>query len=116
MNKAKLQECLWQRVRLRPIAWRMTPDGQWLPPIDDEWIPSEVSERGLRIQNTRTGHAPLIVLDHIHHYVSDAAREWDGLKHGFLDLNMQLTLSGWNVFTEPMRRRRPRRHVTPLQR
>jgi hypothetical protein len=111
MNKTKLAECLWQRVRLRPIAWRRTPDGEWLLTIDDEWIPTEVSERGLRIQNIRTGHAPLIGFDHIHHYMSDPARDWDGLKHGFLDLNVQLTLSGCNAFPEPLRRHRARRRA-----
>ena len=94
---------LWQRVRLRPIAWRMTVDGEWLAPIDDDWILTEVSPRTVRLSNVRTGHAPLVGLDHIHQYVSDAARDWDGLKHGFLDLNVQLTLSGCNVFTEPLR-------------
>ena len=62
MNRAKLEQCLWQRVRLRPIAGRRTPEGQWLPAIDDEWIPTELSERGLRIRNVRTQHAPLVGL------------------------------------------------------
>lgn len=110
MNQAKLKECLWQRVRLRPIAGRRMTDGTGLPAIDDEWIPTELSERGLRIRNVRTHHAPLVGLDHIHHYVSDLNRDWDGLRRGFLDLNVQLTLSGCNVFTEPLRRHRPRRH------
>lgn len=116
MNKAKLEECLWQRVRLRPIAGRMMTDGTWLPAIDDEWIPTELSERGLRIQNIRTQHAPLVGLDHIHHYVNDPERERDGLRHGFLDLNVQLTLSGCNVFTEPLRRHRPRRRTARTSR
>jgi len=109
MNKAKLAENLYTRLRLRPIAWRRTTDGIWLAPIDDDWIVTEVNERGLRIQNIRTDHVPLLGFDHVHHYVSDPARDWAGLKHGFLDLNVQLTLSGCNVFTEPQRRRRPRR-------
>jgi len=109
VNKAKFAENLYGRVRLRPIAWRRMTDGTWLPPIDDDWIVTEVTPGALRIHNTRTDHAPLVGLDHLHHYVSDPARDWDGLKHGFLDLNVQLTLSGCNVFTEPLRRHRPRR-------
>jgi hypothetical protein len=118
MNKAKLAQNLYGRVRLRPIAWRRTTDGEWLPAIDDEWIITEIGERALRISNNRTGHAPLVGLDHIHHYMSDPAREWDGLRHGFLDLNVQLTLSGRNVSTEPLRRHRPRqrRHDQILDR
>ena len=111
MNKTKLAECLWQRLRLRPIAGRMMTDGTWLPMIDDEWIPTELSERGLRIRNVRTHHAPLVGLDHIHHYVSDPERDGNGLRHGFLDLNVQLILSGCNVFTEPLRRHRPHRRA-----
>lgn len=115
MNRAKLGECLWQRVRLRPIAWRMTPEGEWLAPIDDDWIVTEVAAGALRIQNVGTGHAPSLGLDHIHHYVTDPARDGDGLRHGFLDLNVQLTLCGCNVFTEPLRRHRPRRRAEPLK-
>jgi hypothetical protein len=107
MNKAKLAENLYTRLRLRPIAWRRMTDGTWLPPIDDDWILTGVTDQGLRIQNVRTDHAPLVGFDHVDHYVSDPAREWDGLRHGFLDLNVQLTLSGCNVFTEPLRRHRP---------
>jgi hypothetical protein len=111
VNKAKLAENLYSRLRLRPIAWRRTVEGTWLAPIDDDWILTEVTERGLRIQNIRTHHAPLVGFDHVHHYASDPARDWDGLKHGFLDLDMQLTLSGCNVFTNPVRRHRPRRRT-----
>ncbi len=114
MNKAKLAENLYSRLRLRPIAWRMTVDGEWLPPIDDDWILTEVSPRTVRLANIRTGHAPLVGLDHIHQYVSDEARDQDGLKHGFLDLNVQLTLSGCNVFTEPRRPHRPRRRAARI--
>jgi hypothetical protein len=88
--------------------WRRMTDGTWLPQIDDDWILTEVNERGLRIQNIRTHHVRLVAFDHVHHYMSDPARDWDSLKHGFLDLNVQLTLSGCNVFTEPQRRRRVR--------
>lgn len=112
MNKTKLACNLYARLRLRPIAWRRTVDGNWLPEIDDDWILTEVSECGLHIQNVRTDHAPLIGFDHVHHYVTDPARDWDGLKHGFLDLNVRLTLSGCNVFTDPIHRHRPRRPRT----
>lgn len=106
MNKAKLADALYHRVRLRPMAQRMMTDGTVLPPMDDDWIVMAVEATGVRIHNISTGHAPLLGFDHIHHYVSDPARDWDGLKHGFLDLNVQLTLSGCNVFTEPIRAQR----------
>ena len=112
MNKTKLEQCLGQRVRLRPIPLRRTTDGTWLPPIDDDWIVTEVSPNGVRLSNIRTDHAPILGFDHVHHYSTDPARDWDGLKHGVLDLNAQLTLSGCNVFNEPMRQHRPRRTRT----
>ena len=71
MNKAKLAGNLYSRLRLRPIAWRMTPQGEWLPPIDDEWMLTEVWPHAVRISNPRTGHAPLLGLDHIHHSPSN---------------------------------------------
>ncbi len=117
MNKAKLAENLYGRLRLRPIARRMTVDGEWQPPIDYDWILTEVWPDAARICNIHTGHTPLLGLDHIHHYVSDPARDGNGLKclkHGFLDLNVQLTLSGCNVFTEPLRSHRPRRRAARI--
>ena len=41
-------------------------------------------------------------LDHIHHYDSDPHRDWDGLKHGFLILRVQIFLSSPNLFIEPL--------------
>ena len=104
MNKTKLAENLYARVRLRPVAWRRMSDGTWLPPIDDDYIVIDATPDGLLISNTRTGHQPLLGFDHVHHYMSDPSRDRDGLAHGFLDLNVQLTLSGCNVFVDPLRR------------
>jgi hypothetical protein len=109
VNKAKLAANLYARVWLRPIAWRRMTDGTWLAPIDDDWIITEVNERELRIQNIRTDHVPLLGLDHVHHYRERSGARLRRLRHGFLDLNTQLTLSGCNVFAEPLCRHRPHR-------
>lgn len=106
MNKAKLGKNLYTSVRLRPIARRNTIECTPLPPLDDDWIVIEANDRGVRLQNVRTHHTPLLGFDHVHHYVTDPARDWNGLRHGFLDLNVQLTLSGCNVSTEPLRQHR----------
>ena len=47
-------------------------------------------------------------LDHIHHYDSDPQRDWNGLKHGFLILRVQVFLSGSNLYLEPLLNFRPR--------
>ena len=109
MNKSKLPKSLWQRVRLLPVAKRRTTDGQWLPQIDDTWIPSAIEQDGVRIRNIRTDHAPLIPFKDLHSYDSDPLSSVDGLVHGIFKLKAQLTLSGCNVFHTPIRVRR-RRH------
>jgi len=111
MNKAKLTESLNQHVRLRPLPRRLRPDGVWLPERDYDWIVEAVGPNGVKVRNISTDHSPLLGFDHIHSYISDAMRDWNGIKHGFLDLNVQLTLSGCNVFVEPIRPIRPRQVV-----
>jgi hypothetical protein len=109
MNRAKLEQCLWQRVRLRPIAKRMTPAGEWETQIDDEWIPVRLGDEGIQLQNVRTQHVPIIGYDQIHHYMSDPNNKVNGVMHGFLELNVQLVLTGLDVLYEPIRPHRPRR-------
>jgi len=95
MNKAMLPRMLWQRVRVWPLPRRVQTDGLVLPRMDDDWIP--VSVDPVRLMNVRTHHiAPLDFAD-IHQYDSEAARDFDGLRHGRLRLRVQLTLSGCNL-------------------
>ena len=106
MNKQKLANSLHYRVRLWPVAWRKVPGGPWLPPIDDDWIVSNISTQGVvKITNPRTGHFALLGADRIHHFDHEPHRDWDGLKHGLFQLHTQLVLSGWNVFYLPAPRR-----------
>ena len=110
MNKAKLAENLYSRMRLFPVAWRMTVDGEWLPPIDDDWILHDVDEDGVaRLQNVRTHHIAQLGTDRIHNFDREPHRDSDGLKHGLLELRVQLVLSGCNIHYRPLPRFRPRR-------
>lgn len=69
MNKAKLAQNLYGRVRLRPIAWRRMTDGTWLPPIDDDWILNDLDDAGVvYLQNIRTHHVAQLGTDRIHHF------------------------------------------------
>jgi len=90
MNKDKLKKSLYHRVRIRPIAKRNDGNKQF-EIIDDVWIILSVEET-VNLSNIRTGHVAILGLDHIHHYVSDPKEEYDGLKHGFLELNVQVIL------------------------
>lgn len=113
MNKQKLLESLHYRMRLWPTPWRMTPYGQWLPPLDYVWMVTEVDPRGIvRVSNTSTGHFAIFGADRIHHFEHEPHLEWDGLKHGLLVLHTQLVLSGRNVFYLPRPAPRVRRRVT----
>src|SRR6266581_3523916 len=104
MNKAKLASALYYRMRFFPIAWRATIDGVWLPPIDDDWILQRVTQDGVaEFQNVRTHHVAQLGTDRIHHFDREPYRDWDGLKHGVLELRTQLTLSGCNIHYLPRR-------------
>ena len=107
MNKQKLQDSLYCRVRIWPIAGRKIPGGAWLPRIDDDWLVSEVDHRGIvTISNPRTGHIAKLGSDRIHHFEHEPHRDGNGLKHGLFVLNTQLVLSGCNVHYLPRLRGR----------
>jgi hypothetical protein len=117
MHKTKLTENLNSRVRLWPTAWRRTADGQWLPPIDDDWILERVTEDDVAyLSNIRTGHVAQLGTDRIHHFDREPHRDWDGSKHGLLELRVQLVLSGCDIDYRPLSNFRPRRHAARVSR
>jgi hypothetical protein len=101
VNKAKLAKCLHHRVRLRPPARRFRGDTE-LRIMDDDWIVQEVEDKkGLRIRNIRTDHLALLEFEQIRDYTPDPKREYDGLRHGFLELRVQVFLRGPDLVIEP---------------
>ena len=101
MNKAKLARCLHHRVRLRPPARRFRGTTE-LRIMDDDWIVQEIDDQqGVRIRNIRTDHVATLGVDHIRDYAPDPKREFDGLRHGFLELRVQLFLRGPDLVIEP---------------
>lgn len=101
MNKDKLRKLSNFRVRLRPIAKRFDGNTQ-LDICDDDWIITKVEDSGPVISNIRTGHTAILGFDHIHHYASDPVRDFDGLKHGFLILTVQVNIGGPHFWIEPL--------------
>jgi hypothetical protein len=91
----------YHRVRLRPIAKELNGEAA-VSEIDDEWIIEQIGDSGVTINNPRTRHSKLLGFDHIHNYKSDPSKDFDGLKHGFLVLTVQLILDGWHVHVEPI--------------
>jgi hypothetical protein len=84
--------------------------------MDDDWLVQEIEDKkGARIRNIRTDHVALLGFDQIREYVADPKREYDGLRHGFLELKVQLFLRGPDLVIEPWpvsAKRATRRPVT----
>jgi hypothetical protein len=101
VNTSKLEKCLHHRVRLRPPARRFRGTTE-LRIMDDDWLVQEVeAKKGVRIRNIRTDHVALLGLDQVRDYTPDPRREFDGLRHGFLELKVQLFLRGPDLVIEP---------------
>ena len=100
VNKTKLVKCIHHRVRLRPPARRFRGVTE-LRIMDDDWLLQEVEDKQVRIRNIRTDHVALLGFEQISDYVADPKREFDGLRHGFLELRVQVFLRGPELAIEP---------------
>lgn len=70
--------------------------------MDDDWLVQEVEDKKcVRIRNIRTDQVALLDFNHIRDYTPDPKREYDGLRHGFLELRVQIFLRGPEVVIEP---------------
>jgi hypothetical protein len=100
VTKTKLAKCIHHRVRLWPPARRFRGVTE-LRIMDDDWLVQEVEDAQLRIRNIRTDHVALLDFKQISDYVTDPKREFDGLRHGFLELKVQVFLRGPELAIEP---------------
>ena len=100
VTKTKLAKCIHHRVRLRPPARRFRGVTE-LRIMDDDWLVQEVEDQEVRIRNIRTDHVAVLGFNQISAYVADPKREFDGLRHGFLELKVQLFLRGPELTIEP---------------
>jgi len=111
VTKSKLAKCIHHRVRLRPPARRFRGVTE-LRIMDDDWLVQEVEDAEVRIRNIRTDHVAVLGYTQINEYVADPKREFDGLRHGFLELKVQIFLRGPDLVIEP----RPSSTKTPAPR
>ena len=77
-----------------------------LEQFGNDWIIDKISDEGLEINDTWSGYRVILGFDHIHNYTSDPNRNYDGLRHGILVLNVQLSINvnTWKVSIEPTER------------
>jgi hypothetical protein len=104
MNLEQLKKNVGDHVNLHPIAVRLDASGNELEDFDDEWVIREVSNDGIRLDNTVTGHTILLGPDHIHHFTSNPGRTTAGIRHGFLTLTVQLFMQALTVLIRPTSR------------
>ncbi|MDB5808022.1 MAG: hypothetical protein JWN94_144 [Betaproteobacteria bacterium] len=100
VTKTKLAKCIHHRVRLRPPARRFRGVTE-LRIMDDDWLVQETEDEQVRIRNIRTDHVAVLAFNQIREYVTDPKREFDGLRHGFLELKVQVFLRGPELVIEP---------------
>ncbi len=83
MNKQKLSEMRYARVKVRPMALDSSA-GQWRR-VDDTWIVMNASREQLELHNPRTRDTIPLGTDHVREYMSDP-----GGSEGFLILKSQI--------------------------
>ena len=98
MNRQKISEMCWQRVRFRPLTRRIDPQGWELGPMDDTYVITEADKQRVTVRNTRTDHQFRINNDHIREFLSDSS----GLTAGFFILKSQIFLLYRGVWLEPL--------------
>lgn len=104
MNISKIRRAVQTRVRLRPAALSIDPEGKVVE-FDDVWILNSASDRGVvELHNQSTGHIARLGPDHIHHFDTDPPSNTDGLEHGLLVVTMQVFLRGPQLWLEPVAR------------
>ena len=101
MKKDQLKNLVGHHMRIRPITKRPSRDKQ-LPQIDDDWIVQTIHTDKIELLNIRTHHAAILGLDQIHSYMSDPARDRSGIKHGFFQLRIQLSILPNDLQIEPL--------------
>jgi hypothetical protein len=103
MTKDKLKQNLFYVVQLHPLAIRVDQGS-----VNDDWRIEAVAD-SVKLKNIRTEIYLILGFDHIHSFSTNPARDWDGNKHGFLDLNVQVFFDNKRSWVQPIRIRRPRK-------
>ncbi len=101
MNRQKISEMSWKRVRFRPLTRRIDSQVRELEPMDDTYLITETDRQHVTVRNTRTDHQFPVNNDHIREFLSDST----GRTHGFFILKSQIILQYRSVWLEPLIRR-----------
>lgn len=104
MNKDQFsKKNLYKRVRLRPIAKRLSGKNE-LPQLDDDWIIDLIGDDGVHIRNARIPWVTTLGYDQISKFTSDPNRNAGDIECGFLILHIQIFLEGNSLWVEPLLR------------
>jgi hypothetical protein len=96
MNKQKLSEMRYARVKVRPMP--MDSSTGQLRYVDDIWIVMNASREELNLHNPRTRDTIPLGTDHVREYLSDP-----GPSQGFLMLKSQIIVSAYaQAIVEPL--------------
>lgn len=90
LNKSKLSEMQGKRVKIRPLARRITPSGIDLEQIDEAWKIESASRERITLRSARTDQGVIIGTDHVREFMSDTNISQGS--DGFLMLKCQVFL------------------------
>lgn len=97
MNKSQLLKSVGVRVQLRPPA--VDRDGRvW----DGDWLIESVEDERVQLRMIGFGYSVPLGTDHVYSFLTNPARDNGGLRFGFLQLHVQLMISGNTVHIEPL--------------
>jgi hypothetical protein len=100
MNLDQLRKNEGYLVKLVPPAHHLDDAGELLSIEDEDWTIVAVTLDGVEIK-TASGHSHRLGLDHIRNFTTDPNRSTDGINHAFLQLHVQLRISGSRVTVIP---------------
>jgi hypothetical protein len=100
MNFEQLRKNIGYLVKLVPPAYHLDAAGESLPIENEDWTIEEVTRDCVKIQSA-SGHSYRLGLDHIRNFATDPDRSTDGLNHAFLQLHVQLHITGLDVTAIP---------------
>jgi hypothetical protein len=91
MNKEQLAKSVGKEFRLRPMVTRVLEDGTSLDPLDDKWRLESITDKVVRLLNTRMGHKLELGIDNLREFRSP----------DFLLSKCNVTLKGREILIEP---------------
>ena len=96
MERQEIESRQCRKFKLRPIPRRIELTGLELPPTDDWWTVLKLSDRNLRLMNSRTCHYFTLRWDRIANAIADPQIP----SSGWLFLKCQVVMKGSRVYLE----------------